>query len=101
MDCKNASPASDMWGVGVITYLLGKDDPKCRLFLLKYVLHFEHVFLCLVSGGISPFWAGNRYRTMAKTLRNQKIYTDIFISRISIKRILKKFWVYPAVKFFP
>jgi len=43
MDCKFAYPASDMWGVGVISYLL-------------------------VSGGLSPFWAGNRYRTMAKTL---------------------------------
>jgi len=43
MDCKYASVASDMWGVGVIAYLL-------------------------VSGGVSPFWAGNRYRTMAKTL---------------------------------
>ena len=32
-----------MWGVGVIAYLL-------------------------VSGGQSPFWGGNRYRTMAKTL---------------------------------
>ncbi len=35
-----------------------------------------------VSGGISPFWAGNRYRTMAKTLRQQlilfiAIYTKI------------------------
>jgi len=43
MDCKFASPASDMWGVGVIAYLL-------------------------VSGGVSPFWGGNRYRTMARTL---------------------------------
>jgi len=43
MDCKHASRASDMWGVGVIAYLL-------------------------VSGGVSPFWGGNRYRTMAKTL---------------------------------
>ena len=34
---------ADMWGVGVIAYLL-------------------------VSGGVSPFWGGNRYRTMAKTL---------------------------------
>ena len=32
-----------MWSVGVIAYLL-------------------------VSGGQSPFWGGNRYRTMAKTL---------------------------------
>ena len=24
----------------------------------------------VVSGGLSPFWAGNRYRTMAKVLRN-------------------------------
>lgn len=44
MDCKYASAASDMWGVGVIAYLL-------------------------VSGGVSPFWGGNRYRTMAKTLK--------------------------------
>ena len=43
MDCKHASRASDMWGVGVIAYLL-------------------------VSGGVSPFWGGNRYRTMAKVL---------------------------------
>jgi len=43
MDCKFASFASDMWGLGVIAYLL-------------------------TSGGISPFWAGNRYRTMAKVL---------------------------------
>ena len=43
MDCKFASTASDMWGVGSIAYLL-------------------------ISGGVSPFWAGNRYRTMAKTL---------------------------------
>jgi len=43
MDCRFASPASDMWGVGVIAYML-------------------------VSGGVSPFWGGNRYRTMAKTL---------------------------------
>ena len=35
MDCKFASPASDMWGVGSIAYLL-------------------------VSGGVSPFWGGNR-----------------------------------------
>ena len=35
MDCKHASRASDMWGVGVIAYLL-------------------------VSGGVSPFWGGNR-----------------------------------------
>ena len=62
MDCKFASPASDMWGVGSIAYLL-------------------------VSGGVSPFWGGNRsakvvwavlgkpflprYRTMARTLKCQ------------------------------
>merc|ERR1719336_1441692 len=43
MDCKFASPASDMWGVGSIAYIL-------------------------LSGGVSPFWGGNRYRTMARTL---------------------------------
>ena len=44
MDCKFASTASDMWGVGAIAYLL-------------------------LSGGVSPFWGGNRYRTMARTLK--------------------------------
>ncbi len=28
MDCKFASAASDMWGVGVITYLLGNKNRK-------------------------------------------------------------------------
>ena len=43
MNCDFASPASDLWGVGVITYQL-------------------------LSGGISPFFAINRFRTMAKVL---------------------------------
>ena len=43
MNCDRASPASDIWGVGVITYQL-------------------------CSGGISPFFAINRFRTMAKVL---------------------------------
>lgn len=43
MNCSEASPASDVWGIGVITYQL-------------------------LSGGISPFFAGNRFRTMSKVL---------------------------------
>jgi len=43
MNCDEASPASDMWGVGVIAYQM-------------------------CSGGISPFFAVNRFRTMAKVL---------------------------------
>lgn len=43
MNCQYASFASDMWSIGAITFLL-------------------------VSGGMSPFWAGSRYRTMAKIL---------------------------------
>lgn len=43
MNCDEATPASDLWGVGVITYQL-------------------------LSGGISPFFAINRFRTMAKVL---------------------------------
>ena len=35
MDCKFASRASDMWGVGAIAFIL-------------------------LSGGVSPFWGGNR-----------------------------------------
>ena len=36
MDCKFAAPASDMWGLGSIAFLL-------------------------LSGGVSPFWGGNRW----------------------------------------
>ena len=36
--------ASDMWGLGVVAYLM-------------------------VSGGMSPFWAGSRYRIMARILK--------------------------------
>lgn len=43
MNCDFATSASDMWGIGVITYQL-------------------------CSGGISPFFAINRFRTMAKVL---------------------------------
>ncbi len=43
MNCERASRASDLWGLGVITYQL-------------------------ISGGISPFFAVNRFRTMAKVL---------------------------------
>ena len=44
MNCADASTASDMWGVGCITYQL-------------------------LSGGISPFFAVNRFRTMARYAR--------------------------------
>ncbi len=43
MNCTYASPASDCWGIGVIAYQL-------------------------LSGGVSPFFAVNRFRTMAKVL---------------------------------
>ena len=43
MDLSKVSTAADMWGVGCITFQL-------------------------LSGGISPFFAVNRFRTMAKVL---------------------------------
>ena len=43
MNCKSASPASDMWSAGVVAYML-------------------------LSGGKSPFYSGSRYRTMARSL---------------------------------
>ncbi len=41
LDCTRATTATDCWGIGVIAYML-------------------------ISGGHSPFYAGNRFRTMAK-----------------------------------
>jgi len=46
MDCKHASPASDMWSLGATAFQL-------------------------LSGGVAPFWAGNKYRTMARTIKCQ------------------------------
>jgi serine/threonine protein kinase len=43
LECTEAMPATDCWGVGVISYML-------------------------ITGGRSPFYGGNRFRTMAKIL---------------------------------
>ncbi len=44
MKCSHASPASDLWSVGVVLYMM-------------------------LSGGVSPFWAGSEYRTQRKIMR--------------------------------
>eukprot|EP00093_Oithona_nana_P002192 02192.XXX_5641_3515_1 [CDS] Oithona nana genome sequencing. len=44
MRCSHASPASDIWSIGVILFMM-------------------------VSGGLSPFWGGNEYRTQRNVLR--------------------------------
>jgi len=46
IECSHASTATDCWGVGVVAYML-------------------------VTGGKSPFYGGNRFRTMAKILTCQ------------------------------
>jgi len=46
LECSFASSATECWGVGVIAYML-------------------------VTGGKSPFYGGNRFRTMAKILTCQ------------------------------
>ena len=43
LNCTRASGAADMWGLGVIAYLL-------------------------VSGGVSPFFANSRYKIMSNIL---------------------------------
>ncbi len=44
MKCSHASPSSDLWSVGVVLYMM-------------------------LSGGVSPFWAGSEYRTQRKIMR--------------------------------
>merc|ERR1719367_520652 len=46
MNCDHASPASDMWSLGATAFQL-------------------------LSGGVAPFWAGNKYRTMRRTIECQ------------------------------
>ena len=49
LECTEVTTATDCWGVGVIAYML-------------------------ITGGRSPFYGGNRFRTMAKILTAQGSY---------------------------
>ena len=50
LECTEATTATDCWGVGVIAFML-------------------------ITGGRSPFYGGNRFRTMAKILTAQGEYS--------------------------
>jgi serine/threonine protein kinase len=50
MRCSHATFASDLWAIGVILYML-------------------------VSGGLSPFWAGNEYRFLQVFVTNDGMKT--------------------------
>ena len=70
VSCDHASRASDMWSVGVITYMM-------------------------ITGGISPFWSGNEYGTL-HNIRRAKLEGKGFnhqtfesISKSSIELISK------------
>ncbi len=60
MNCTKASPASDCWGIGVIAYQL-------------------------LSGGVSPFFEINRYRTMAKVLGCEYSLDQHELSKTSVE----------------
>ena len=66
MNCSEASPASDVWGIGVITYQL-------------------------LSGGISPFFAVNRFRTMSKVLECDFSLDQVCILT-SVRRLFNVFF---------
>ena len=64
----------DMWGIGVIAYLL-------------------------VSGGVSPFWAGSRYRIMSRILKCDYNFEQPNFSIVSsnatdfISKLLRKYFI--------
>jgi len=70
MKCTFASPASDMWSLGV-------------------------VLMMLVSGGISPFWAGTDIATQRRVARGQYSLDDSAFDVVSnsSKELIKKLLV--------
>ena len=63
MNVDHAWPASDIWGIGVITYQLLSG--KLNFFSVIKRIAFE-INCILFAGGISPFFAVNRFRTMSR-----------------------------------
>ena len=67
-----ASPASDLFSLGVTSFLSPKEAPN-GIFISDNVtlLHLQVIVYMLVSGGREPFWDGSDIRAIKNTLKKE------------------------------